>query len=29
MLPKRYGDKIDLEHSGEVEVVVRIGGFSG
>jgi hypothetical protein len=29
MLPKKYGDKIDLEHSGEVEVVVRIGGVSG
>lgn len=24
--PKRYGDRIDVEHGGEVEVVVRIGG---
>jgi hypothetical protein len=24
--PKRYGDKVDFGHSGEVDVTVRIGG---
>jgi hypothetical protein len=26
MLPKKYGDKVELEHSGKVEVEVVIGG---
>ena len=24
--PKRYGDRVALEHSGEVDIIVQIGG---
>lgn len=27
--PKKYGDKLDVEHSGQVEINVTIGGNAG
>jgi hypothetical protein len=27
--PKKYGDKVEVEHAGEVDIVVKIGGRSG
>jgi hypothetical protein len=27
--PKKYGDKVEVEHAGEVDIVVKIGGTLG
>lgn len=27
--PKKYGEKVEVEHGGEVDIVVKIGGRSG
>lgn len=27
--PKKYGDKLDVEHSGQMDIVVNIGGSNG
>jgi hypothetical protein len=27
--PKKYGDKVEVEHAGEVDIVVKIGGALG
>jgi hypothetical protein len=27
--PKKYGEKVEVEHAGEVDIVVKIGGRSG
>lgn len=27
--PKKYGDKVEVEHAGEVDIVVKIGGAIG